>query len=412
MKNYLLAIAFVLAANIVSAQQADQHCQAHEHLQNQLADPQQRLIYEQTQQRMNEWLLLHPEGNTTRTTVYIPVIFHVVYTNAAGNVPVQRLYEQIQILNEDFGGYNADYTNTPGVWQPISGNTDIQFCLAQIDPQGNWTPGYEYIQTTSSPCQNSILFAAAPGWNPNDYLNIWVAQCNNGLLGYASFPGSASATEDGVVIMHNFVGKTGAQAPYNLGRTGTHEVGPWLDLYHISGDDGNNCTGDDQVADTPLQTDQTYGYNAPNTVITDACSPAAPGVMWMNYMNYCDDTSMYMFTMGQKARMWAALNGPRSGILSSTKCVPTSVHNFADREQPAVFPNPTTDRLTIEIPAGFGAIQQITIVSVTGANVMQIAQPAIRENRLELDISQLSEGIYFVELYATTGRSVSKVVRN
>lgn len=411
MKNYLLAICLGFAANTIHAQQPDQHCQAHEHLQQQLADPQQQLIYEQTQQRMNEWLQQHPEGNTTRTTVYIPVIFHVVYSSAAGNVAVQRLYEQIQILNEDFGGYNADYTNTPAVWQPISGNTDIQFCLAQIDPQGNWTPGYEYIQATNL-CQSSNLFAAAPGWNPNEYLNIWVAQCSNGLLGYASFPGAASPTEDGVVIMHNFVGKTGSQLPYHLGRTGTHEVGHWLNLYHISGDDGMTCTGDDQVADTPLQTDQTYGYNAPNTVITDMCSPTAPGVMWMNYMNYCDDSSLYMFTMGQKARMWATLNGPRSGILSSTKCAPTSVHNFANRLQPEVYPNPTSDRLTIEIPAGFGDVQQIKIVSVTGANVMEIMQPAVHENRLELDFTGLSTGIYFIEFYTAAGRTVSKVIRN
>ncbi|MGL5892024.1 MAG: zinc-dependent metalloprotease, partial [Bacteroidia bacterium] len=181
---------------------------------------------------------------------------------------------------------------------------------------------------------------------------------------------------------------------------------------HISGDDGNSCTGDDQVMDTPLQADQTYGTIAPNTVVTDICSPTAPGVMWMNYMNYTDDVSMYMFTAGQKARMWAALNGPRVGILSSTKCVPTSVYNFAVRPQPTVFPNPTAGILTVEIPADFGNVQRINVVSVTGASVMQIAQPALRENRLELDLSELESGVYFIEFYTASGRSVSRVVRN
>ena len=96
------------------------------------------------------------------------------------------------------------------------------------------------------------------------------------------------------------------------GRTATHEIGHWLGLKHVWGDDGNSCAGSDGVADTPNQAGPTYGclsYPA-----TDACSPNPPGIMFMNYMDYSDDTCMYMFTQGRpiscglfwkmKGRLW------------------------------------------------------------------------------------------------------------
>jgi hypothetical protein len=132
-------------------------------------------------------------------------------------------------------------------------------------------------------------------------------------LGYAQFPGGPAAT-DGVVITHTAFGTTGtAAAPFNLGRTATHEIGHWLDLFHIWGDDGTGCTGTDHVADTPNQGGSNYACPSfPHT----SCGNAPNGDMFMNYMDYVDDRCMVMFTAGQVARIDATFEGPRSSLVS------------------------------------------------------------------------------------------------
>lgn len=146
--------------------------------------------------------------------------------------------------------------------------------------------------------------------NPTENLNIWVVNylSQGKYLGFAQFPGGDPAT-DGVVIGHNFFGRTGVvSAPYNLGRTATHEVGHWMNLRHIWGD--ANC-GNDEVADTPLH--NAYNFGCPVYPHYSTCA-GTPVEMTMNYMDYTDDACMFMFTEGQKGRSLAvfASDGPRS----------------------------------------------------------------------------------------------------
>ncbi|MCU0433744.1 MAG: M43 family zinc metalloprotease [Bacteroidia bacterium] len=375
------------------------------------ADANAPVRHAETQRRILQWLEQHPDAGNTRTTIYIPVIFHVVYNNTQGNVPSTRLIEQLDVLNEDFGGYNSDYANTPAVWQPISGNTDIQFCLAHVDPQGNWTNGYQYYQTSANLCNSSTIFSTAPGWNPNNYLNIWVAQCSSGILGFAS-PLGSPPTQDGVVIMHEYVGKTGAVAPYNLGRTGTHEVGHWLGLAHIWGNDGGACSGSDNVADTPNQADNTFNCRPPNTVLTDACSPAAPGIMWMNYMDYSDDACMYMFTQGQKALMLATINTVRPGLLTSTVCQVTGMRENDLSGQPQAFPSPTQGLLTVWMPDGQTEVKYVRIYNTTGALMEVIAAPSTSGNRFELDLTTYPAGLYLIAIETPETRFMLRAMRN
>jgi hypothetical protein len=129
-------------------------------------------------------------------------------------------------------------------------------------------------------------------------------------LGYAQFPGGSSAT-DGIVLDDNATGNTGtAAAPFNKGRTATHEVGHWLNLRHIWGD--ATC-GNDQVGDTP--THNTANYGCPAAGHKSTCS-GTPIEMTMNYMDYTDDACMYMFSAGQASRMLAvfAAGGPRASF--------------------------------------------------------------------------------------------------
>ena len=100
-------------------------------------------------------------------------------------------------------------------------------------------------------------------------------------MGYAQFPGGSSTT-DGVVIDNNACGTTGTvQAPFDKGRTATHEVGHWMNLRHIWGD--ANC-GNDLVSDTPTQTGPNYG--TPSYPLYNTCGGVQRSVMFMNYMDY------------------------------------------------------------------------------------------------------------------------------
>jgi len=255
--------------------------------------------------------------------VTIPVVFHVVYKTTGQNIPDERLYEQIEMLNQDFRRLNADTSDTPDAFTDVAADCDIEFCLAQVDPDGAPSTGITRTETdvTTFSFDDDVKFDATGGkdaWPRDTYLNFWVCNLGASLLGYAQFPGGPAST-DGVVIHFNHVGDNPAGYPYHLGRTATHEIGHWLNLYHIWGDDGG-CGGSDEVADTENQKFETYG--CPSFPKTDDCSPDAPGIMFMNYMDYTDDACMNMFTEGQKIRMQSLFEpgGFRFSMLSAEVC--------------------------------------------------------------------------------------------
>lgn len=259
-----------------------------------------------------------------RVVKTIPVVFHIVYNTAAQNVSDAQVMSQLNVLNADFRKLNADWSNTPAVFQPLVADCEIQFCLAQQDPNGNPSTGINRISTavTSFSTNDAVKYSAQGGanaWDRNRYLNIWVCNLSGGVLGYAQFPGGAAAT-DGVVITYTGFGTTGtATSPFHKGRTATHEVGHWLNLYHIWGDDGTGCNGSDLVGDTPNAGGPNYGCPAFPKV---SCSNGPNGDLHMNYMDYSDDACMYMFTAGQKVRMEAlfAAGGARASLLTSNGC--------------------------------------------------------------------------------------------
>lgn len=258
-----------------------------------------------------------------RAVITIPVVVHVLYNTTAQNVSDAQIQSQIDVLNKDFRKLNTDASLVPSAFAGLAADSEIQFCLAKRDPSGATTTGVTRTQTskTSFLDDNKMKYTAQGGrdaWDRNQYLNLWVCNLGGGLLGYAQFPATGVAATDGVVVNYTAFGTTGtATAPYNKGRTLTHEVGHWLNLFHIWGDDGTACTGSDQVGDTPNQGDENYGCP---TYPTASCSNTSD--MYMNYMDYTDDACMYMFTAGQKARMQAlfATGGARASLATSQGC--------------------------------------------------------------------------------------------
>ncbi|MFN8300126.1 MAG: PKD domain-containing protein [Chitinophagales bacterium] len=339
MKRFFpLQFAILLFALLNTASlNAQRKCGSYDHLQDMMqSDPDFAASRQAIEQQTTAFLANPANLNNNRAVITIPVVVHVVYNTTAQNVSQAQIQSQIDRLNLDYRKLNTDWTNTPSVWQSLVTDYQIEFCLASRDPNGNSTTGIirKQTSTTSFSTNDNVKRAANGGddaWPAASYLNLWVCNLSGGVLGYAQFPGGAAAT-DGVVINYTAFGSTGtAAAPYNLGRTATHEIGHWLNLYHIWGDDGTACTGSDNVNDTPNQADENYGCPTYPSV---SCSNGPNGDMFMNYMDYTDDACMYMFTAGQYARSSAlfASGGSRYSLTQSLGCQavsPLPVANFS-----------------------------------------------------------------------------------
>ncbi|SHG33696.1 Pregnancy-associated plasma protein-A [Flavobacterium segetis] len=232
-------------------------------------------------------------GRLVNGKVQIPVVVNVLYRTASENISLAQIQSQIDVLNRDFNAQNTDFSSVPELFSSVKANVGISFVLQNVVRRAT---------TVQSWTTNDAMKKSATGIAPTSattVLNMWACNLGGGILGYAQFPGGASST-DGVVIDNNAFGTTGSvAAPFNLGRTATHEVGHWMNLRHIWGD--ANC-GSDLVSDTPTHNEPNYGV--PAYPSQSLCS-GNPVEMTMNYMDYTDDRGMYMFSNGQKSRMAA-----------------------------------------------------------------------------------------------------------
>jgi hypothetical protein len=247
--------------------------------------------------------------------ITLPVVVHVVHRAAAENISDAQVKSQIDALNRDYRAQNADKSKVPAVWKSLATDAKIQFALATKDPKGEATNGIMRTQTKVASFGvrdevKSSKTGGADAWPADRYLNIWTCALGEGLLGYAQFPGGPTKT-DGVVILYSAFGtKCVVKAPFDKGRTATHEVGHFLGLRHIWGD-MNDCSGNDFVSDTPHARQANFGKpKFPHIT----CHNGPNGDMFMNYMDYVDDAAMFMFTSGQVARMNATLSGPRKKL--------------------------------------------------------------------------------------------------
>tara|TARA_B110000116_G_scaffold30429_1_gene22798 strand:- start:5814 stop:6932 length:1119 start_codon:yes stop_codon:yes gene_type:complete len=326
MKNYLIILSLLLSFNCIS----QERCSTDKYVK--ILDkkyPQYKENRNKVNKQTNYWIENKYNSNE-KTIITIPVVVHVVWNTIQENISNQQIFSQINVLNADFRRTNIDAIMTPSVWTSIAADTEIEFCLATIDPNGAFTSGITRTQTsqTSFSMQSDAVKSTSTGgidpWDQDDYLNIWVCNLSAGILGYATPPSSFNNPDDGVVIGYNYFGTLGTvQAPYHKGRTSTHEIGHWLNLDHLWGS-GGNC-GDDNVNDTPTQEEfnldcPAFPHNA------NSCGTSnSNGDMFMNYMDYTNDFCMNLFTLGQKVRIIAAINQYRPNLLGNNLCNNTAI---------------------------------------------------------------------------------------
>jgi len=269
-------------------------CQTMEILEKHLVKtPDLRQKIDSIEKQCQAFIKRRKEGRITDLdTITIPTIVHVIYSNPEQNISDAQIRSQINVLNQDFSKSNTDIDQIPDEFSALASDIKIRFTLDSIirvsSTRADW--GTDDQMKFSSNGGSDVIDSATT-------LNIWVCPIGGGILGYAQFPGD-SLTTDGIVISPEYFGTEDfVQAPFNQGRTATHEVGHWLNLRHIWGD--GNCSLDDFVEDTPVSDNPNFGCPPYPTAHCNSND------MTMNYMDYVDDACMHMFSTGQMERMRA-----------------------------------------------------------------------------------------------------------
>ncbi len=317
MKRHLLTLAFLIPLLFtITTTSAQRTCSHTEHQHQLMQNPAYSADYIQRQARFQNKMAQtsNMERAQCANPVTLPMAVHFQGVSNPDQACLIALAEaQIQILNEDYGGYNADITNWtnnaaasfPGV---SNGETCIAFCLATANhPSG-------YGLTEGQPAVTFNAFNGDFNGDFSGYINIFVR--NISALGYSPLGGSGNG--DGVVIDNNAFGSgagcagVAPGAPYNLGRTLTHELGHYLNLDHIW---GGGCGSDDGIADTP-DSQSSYG-GCPNVGVASCNSTD----MHMNYMDYTNDACMYMFSAGQSTVMENYVSANLSNVVNNYNTV-------------------------------------------------------------------------------------------
>lgn len=417
-----LTLLFSLAMLLSSVMTQAQHkCLTMELLAKKMANrPERAERLRQMEAELADYVRHQTFQRSGGDVITIPVVVHVLWNTPEQNISDEQILSQIDALNEDFRLLNFDAPDEDHPFWFESQDTFIEFCLAQQDPDGFETDGINRVWTPVEAWDednlDDIKYWDAGGednWDPFRYLNIWVVELapGNGTLGWATFPDELEdlPEEDGVVIRNNAFGFVGTVTPPNdLGRTGAHEVGHWLALRHIWGDE--DC-GDDFVADTPPAFEANYDCpEFPHNAFNE-CGSDDYGEMFMNYMDYVDDNCMNMFTTGQTDRMYGALELYRSELLVSDACEPGVVADINDMSQQnrvRIYPNPSDGRIFISIPKSGWYV--FSLYDLSGRLVHTEKFSALYEVAT-LELSGLAAGVYSATiLHETENFGVSRSI--
>ena len=430
-----LSIVLICLLQILNAQQFSEPCATMPAYYKHINDPEVKQNYSVTEQNARKWLMDNKNlfSKKQNVIIKIPVVVHVLYKTPAENIPDSLIFSQINVLNECFRKQNANYSATRTIFDTLGADTEIEFCLAATDPQGNPTTGI-IRKTAPSTAQFDPLFGfdnvkkpskgGDTAWATSSYFNIWVADMSflsqAFVLGYATFPGSNPAL-DGVVIQYDYFGKYAK--PNYLGRTTVHEAGHWLGLRHIWADDDNGsnpqtvyCDSTDFVDDTPNAGPKSTFIcdTTKNTCNMEAAYWAAinPPDMVENYMDYSNDACMTLFTKGQKARMYSFLNTDPNrmavktstagcGIITSDKMV-NSFSNMI-----SLSPNPANSAVNIKIN-GFGESDfSLLLFDINGRVILK---QKVNYLSGSIDISGLENGLYFVKIANNHNSCLKKLI--
>lgn len=407
--KFFLFFSLILTANVCFSQDGTvtrTRCAVNEHeAYLESKNPNRKAERAAYESAIQKWIAENPD-QTNRAVITIPVVVHVIYKNADENIPDAQIQAQIKILNEDYAYTNADGSTTPSAFKSLAANTGIQFCLAKRDPNNKVTTGIVRKSTTVSgfSTDDKVKFAASGGdnaWDTKKYLNIWTCYLTGGVLGYGEFPTGTQTNTYGLVCGYDVFGTPVQDPTYNKGRTSTHEIGHCFNLRHIWGDEPA-CSADDFITDTPMQKAEHYGKPTyPET--KERCNSSDPSSMFMNYMDYTDDSHMNMFTKGQSTRMNAVVsNPPYNALVTSNGCISPTV-GMEDLELSTglvIYPNPASETISVDFILQEDNTGSIGIYNTIGQSVLteKLYKMNSGMNKYSLDVASLPQGLYFVAI--------------
>jgi len=347
----------------------------------------------------------------------IPVVFHVNDPTNPQKVTLDQVQSALDIVNEDFRAMNATINNIRPEFQSVIADMEVEFCLASIDPNGNPTNGITYHYNNFNGVEPNGTGSAVKSeayWPADQYLNIWIVNYvfDDGSLygsGWAYLPDTwvADNNVDGIVYNHRYLGYTGSSEvsgpgswQAHMAHVLTHECGHYLNLHHTF---YNYCDEPgDYVDDTPY-----VFYHGSNNCdqIGTLCSSTTV-IMDQNYMDYTPCPSMY--SLGQKARVQAALNSSVAGRnnlwsesnLIATGCLAntTGIAELDALNRTALYPNPASNQIELEFDLDDSRDVNISIQNAVGQRVYSEITFVETGEIKSLDVATLPTGVYFVHL--------------
>jgi len=332
--SLLVSSILLIISNVVFGQSKNLHCgtdEMHQELFKNHPEYNAGIIRAHERLQADTKAFLKNNQQKDNPLYVIPIVFHVVHNFGPENINDDQIIDAVNQLNIQFRKRNADTSDIVNAFKSIAADPQIEFRLAQKDPNGNCTSG---ITRTVSPLTaiGDHQVKSLIHWPPNKYLNIYICAEAAGLAGHALLPSAADTIPqwDGILMAHDYIGTIGTSDFFR--RTVlSHEVGHFLNLQHIWGGNNvpnyyylpvansGNCAFDDEVDDTPL----TIGWQSCNLGGT-SCGSLDNVQNYMDYA-YC----ALMFTEGQKARMHACLNSNvanRNNLWTPENLVATGVN--------------------------------------------------------------------------------------
>ena len=413
-----LMLAMLVVATSMYSQTQRPTCATMQHLTYlKQQNPQLESEMEHYNAQLKEWMVANSDNfRTSKTVITVPIVFHVLYNTTAENISDAEVKSQLDAMNADFMGTNADAsTNIPSVFKGVADNPQIQFCLAQRTPDGKPTTGIIHKSTTKTSFTDTgdpAKYSSKGGddaWDPQKYFNFWICDLGTALIGYAEFPTGTASKTFGVVSNYKYTGTIGAAKPFDKGRIGAHEGGHCFDLYHIWGD--ASC-GDDGVSDTPTQKQETSGCPTYPHV---SCGNSPNGDMFMNFMDYTDDVCLAMFTKGQVDRMVAVVNNPPySAWKTSNGCEPpvnTGITGLIAEEELTVYPNPSDGIITFSFHSADKSVPLIEVQNVLGQTVYKEQLTDFNgSSSRSVNLQPYGKGIYTLRLKNKNSELTKKLV--
>lgn len=386
-----------------------------EYMNQQLQDPDFAREYQEHQTRFRAALAqnLNDSNSNRQATLIIPVAVHYPSGLEADRACLEALAQnQVDILNKDYTATNSD----ANLWSAASsfypgtnhGVADIEFRIAtknhppNLDPElleGNpaVTIGYNFGNGGDQD----------PSWS--GYMNFVVKDIASGLLGYSPLGGSISGGHTVVMSIGAFGSGAGCsassivpRAPFNLGRTVTHELGHFFNLDHTF---SGACFSDDGLSDTPNISNPNYGCPANGSV---AGCVSGEKALTMNFMDYVNDACMFMFTENQITVAETYLGIIEADFKTNVLSVQSEIF-----EAFSISPNPNNNgSFNVKFRAASNEDVMITVFDIRGRKIYSNTFETNRNFNQTINLDSAQSGVYLMTVLNGRDQVTKRVIIN